>query len=76
MTKFDLGNIFPFFHQSSDSGSESGIHTQKSTKLKSVEESDNNTGSNDEDDIGSIDLNVRGESDNGSGTQVFNSFFS
>ncbi|KAG2730040.1 hypothetical protein I3760_01G275500 [Carya illinoinensis] len=57
-------------HSSSDSGSESGIHTQKSTKLKSGEESDNNTGSNDEDDIGSIDLNVRGGSDTGSGTQT------
>ncbi|KAG7998709.1 hypothetical protein I3843_01G270300 [Carya illinoinensis] len=55
-------------HSSSDSGSESGIHTQKSTKLKSGEESDNNTGSNDEDDIGSIDLNVRGGSDTGTGT--------
>ncbi|KAF8397608.1 hypothetical protein HHK36_016528 [Tetracentron sinense] len=56
-------------HSSSGSGSESGTQTQKSAKLKSVEESYNNTGSNDEDDNGSTGLNVRVGSDNGSGTQ-------
>ncbi|XP_042510898.1 two-component response regulator-like PRR37 isoform X3 [Macadamia integrifolia] len=56
-------------HSSSGSGSESGIQAQKSAKSKSVEESDNNTSSNDEDDNGSIGLNVRDGSDNGSGTQ-------
>ncbi|XVE68999.1 hypothetical protein DITRI_Ditri09bG0114600 [Diplodiscus trichospermus] len=54
--------------RSSGSGSESGIRTQKSTKSKSAD-SDNNTGSNDEDDIGSVGLDVRDGSDNGSGTQ-------
>jgi hypothetical protein len=62
------------FHQSSDSRSESGTCTQKSTKLKSGEESDN-TGSNHEDDIGSIGLNVMDGNDNGSGTQVLLTFF-
>lgn len=62
-------NLITFLHQSSDSGSESGIHSRKSTKLRSGE-SDINTGSNDEDDIGSIDLNVWDGSDDGSGTQV------
>ncbi|GKV28569.1 hypothetical protein SLEP1_g37597 [Rubroshorea leprosula] len=56
-------------HSSSGSGSESGIQTQKSTKSKSAEESGNNNGSNDEDDVGSVGLNVRNGSDNGSGTQ-------
>ncbi|XP_043707864.1 two-component response regulator-like PRR37 isoform X2 [Telopea speciosissima] len=56
-------------HSSSGSGSESGVQTQKSAKSKSVEEFDNNTSSNDEDDNGSIGLNVRDGSDNGSGTQ-------
>ncbi|OMP06312.1 CheY-like superfamily [Corchorus olitorius] len=55
-------------HSSSGSGSESGIRTQKSTKSKSAD-SDNNTGSNNEDDIGSVGLNVRDGSDNRSGTQ-------
>ncbi|XVF75468.1 hypothetical protein PTKIN_Ptkin13bG0190600 [Pterospermum kingtungense] len=59
-------------HSSSGSGSESGIWTQKSTKSKSAE-SGNNTGSNDEDDIGSVGLNVGDRSDNGSGTQVIHS---
>ena len=39
-------------------------------KSKSVEKSNNNTGSNDEDDNGSIGLNVGDGSDDGSGTQV------
>ncbi|XP_031381176.1 two-component response regulator-like PRR37 isoform X2 [Punica granatum] len=55
-------------HSSSGSGSESGIQTQKSNKLKSGK-SDNNSGSNDEDDIESVGLNARDGSDNGSGTQ-------
>ncbi|CAK9155104.1 unnamed protein product [Ilex paraguariensis] len=53
-------------HSSSGSGSESCIQTQKSVKSKNTEGSENNTGSNDEDDNGSIGLNG---SDNGSGTQ-------
>ncbi|XVE96773.1 hypothetical protein REPUB_Repub02eG0251700 [Reevesia pubescens] len=56
-------------HSSSGSGSESGTQTQKSVKSKSVEKSDNNTGGNDEDDNGSIGLNVGDGSDDGSGTQ-------
>ncbi|KAF7804506.1 two-component response regulator-like APRR7 isoform X1 [Senna tora] len=56
-------------HSSSGSGSESGTHTQKSVKSKSLEKSDNNSGSNDEDDNGSIGLNNVDGSDNGSGTQ-------
>ncbi|PON72782.1 Two-component response regulator-like [Parasponia andersonii] len=56
-------------HSSSGSGSESGAQTQKSVKSKTVEESDNNTGSNDEEENGSIGLNVGDGSDNGSGTQ-------
>lgn len=62
------------FQQSSDSQSESGTHTQKSTKLKSGEES-NNTGSNHEDYIGSIGLNVMDGNDNGGGTQVLLTLF-
>ncbi|KAI9154500.1 hypothetical protein LWI28_027172 [Acer negundo] len=54
---------------SSGSGSESGTQTQKSVKSKGVEKSDNSTGSNDEDDNGSIGLNVGNGSDDGSGTQ-------
>ncbi|KAK2647681.1 hypothetical protein Ddye_015170 [Dipteronia dyeriana] len=54
---------------SSGSGSESGTQTQKSVKSKSVETLDNNTGSNDEDDNGSIGLNIENGSDDGSGTQ-------
>ncbi|PIA38722.1 hypothetical protein AQUCO_02700140v1 [Aquilegia coerulea] len=56
-------------HSSSGSGSESGIQTLKSVKSKSIDESDNNTGSNDEDGNSSVGLNVRDGSDNGSGTQ-------
>ena len=41
---------------------------------KSVEGSENNTDSNDEDDNGSIGLNYRDGSDNGSGTQVLPNF--
>lgn len=62
---------FSFSPQSSGSGSESGIQTQKSTKSKSIEGSLNNTDSNDEAENGSFDLDDRDGSDNGSGTQVF-----
>ncbi|KAJ8899847.1 hypothetical protein K2173_019550 [Erythroxylum novogranatense] len=55
-------------HSSSGSGSESATQTQKSVRSKSVDKSDNNIGSNDEDDNGSIGLNGDG-SDNGSGTE-------
>ena len=50
--------------------SESGIQTQKSTKSKSADDSDNNSSSNDEADNASIGMNARDGSDNGSGTQV------
>ncbi|KAE8689756.1 Two-component response regulator-like APRR7 [Hibiscus syriacus] len=56
-------------HSSSGSGSESGTQTQKSVGSKSVEKSDNNSGSNDEDNNGSGGLNVVDGSDIGSGTQ-------
>ncbi|XP_062117062.1 two-component response regulator-like APRR7 isoform X2 [Humulus lupulus] len=56
-------------HSSSGSGSESGAQTQKSVKSKTVAASDNNTGSNDEEENGSTGLNVGDGSDNGSGTQ-------
>lgn len=62
---------FSSFPQSSGSGSESGIQTQKSMKSKSVEMSENNTDSNDAAENGSFDLGDRDGSDNGSGTQVF-----
>jgi len=58
------------FHQASGSGSESAVRTQKSTKSNGADESDNDTGSNDHDGIGSVGLNARDGSDNGSGTQV------
>lgn len=61
------------FHQSSGSGSESGVRTQKSLKSESGERSDNKH--DDEDDIGSIGLNARDKSDNGSGTQVHFCYF-
>ncbi|CAI8602674.1 unnamed protein product [Vicia faba] len=56
-------------HSSSGSGSESGTQTQKSVKSKSLEKFDNNSGSNDEQDNGSLGLNNGDGSDNGSGTQ-------
>ncbi|XP_068667907.1 two-component response regulator-like PRR37 isoform X2 [Aristolochia californica] len=56
-------------HSSSGSGSVSGVQALTSPKSKSVDDSDNNTGSNDEDDNASIGLNLRDGSDNGSGTQ-------
>ncbi|KAK3034430.1 hypothetical protein RJ639_034667 [Escallonia herrerae] len=55
--------------KSSGSGSESGIWTHKSTRSKSIEGSENNIGSNDEDDNGNVILNAKDGSDNGSGTQ-------
>ncbi|KAG9453793.1 hypothetical protein H6P81_006697 [Aristolochia fimbriata] len=56
-------------HSSSGSGSESGVQGLKSSMSKSVDDSDNNTGSNDEDENTSIGVNLRDGSDNGSGTQ-------
>ncbi|KAK6935971.1 Signal transduction response regulator, receiver domain [Dillenia turbinata] len=53
-------------HSSSSSGSESGIRTQKSTKSKSNDESENNSGSSDERNYGSIGLSIRDGSDDGS----------
>ncbi|KAJ8760238.1 hypothetical protein K2173_011650 [Erythroxylum novogranatense] len=53
-------------HSSSGSGSESGVRTHKSTKSKS-EESDNDR--NDEEEIGTVGLDVGDGSDHGSGTQ-------
>ncbi|KAG6758439.1 hypothetical protein POTOM_038787 [Populus tomentosa] len=54
----------------SGSGSESAVRTQKSSKSKGAVDSDNDTDSNDDDDTGSIGLNARDGSDNGSGTQI------
>lgn len=71
--KFDtsLSSITNFsLFQSSGSGSECSTQTQKSVKSKGVQKSDNNTGSNDEDDNGSIGLNISDGSDDGNGTQV------
>ncbi|KAL9227110.1 hypothetical protein vseg_002844 [Gypsophila vaccaria] len=51
-------------HSSSGSGSESAIGNEKSMTVKSPHESDNGTGSNEEDDSRSL-----GGSDHGSGTQ-------
>lgn len=56
-------------HSSSGNGSQSGIQTENSSKSKSVEDSDYNTGSNTEDDIRSIGFNAWDGSDNGSSTQ-------
>ncbi|CAK9144185.1 unnamed protein product [Ilex paraguariensis] len=56
-------------HSSSGSGSESGIRMEKSTKSRSIQGSENNSGSNDEDDNSSVGLYARDGSDNGSGTQ-------
>ncbi|XP_039063976.1 two-component response regulator-like APRR7 isoform X2 [Hibiscus syriacus] len=56
-------------HSSSGSGSESGSQTQKSVRSKSVDKSDNDSGSNDVDDNGSGGENVGDGSDDGSGTQ-------
>ncbi|KAK9684058.1 hypothetical protein RND81_10G183700 [Saponaria officinalis] len=58
-------------HSSSGSGSGcgSGIGNEKSMTAKNADESDDDTGSNDEDDSRSFGLRVRDGSDNGSGTQ-------
>ncbi|KAL8242198.1 hypothetical protein R6Q59_012500 [Mikania micrantha] len=53
----------------SGSGSESGVQDHKSTKSRSIEESGDDSDSSDEDDEVSIDLEAKGGSDNGSGTQ-------
>jgi hypothetical protein len=74
-----LSWICLFGAQSSGSGSESGIQTQKCAKPNTGDEYENNSTSNhddddenddDEDDDLSIGLNARDGSDNGSGTQV------
>ncbi|KAJ6325360.1 hypothetical protein OIU76_012447 [Salix suchowensis] len=49
-------------------GSESAVWTQNSSKSKGADESDNDTDSQDDDDSGSIGLNARDGSDNGSGS--------
>ncbi|XP_024024728.1 two-component response regulator-like PRR37 isoform X2 [Morus notabilis] len=61
-------HVWRKYHISSGSGSESGIWIEKPIKSRTVEDSDNNNGSNDEDDTESIGLDFRGESD--SGTQA------
>nr|GEX92992.1 putative CCT domain, CheY-like superfamily [Tanacetum cinerariifolium] len=53
----------------SGSGSESGIRDDKTTKSRSIEESDDGSDNSDEDDDVSLELNAKGGSDNGSGTQ-------
>lgn len=58
-----------YLSQSSGSGSESGIQTQQSVKSKNCDDSGNSSDSND-DENGSVGLNARDGSDNGSGTQV------
>lgn len=58
---------FSSFYQSSGSGSESGIRTQKYAKSRSIEGSDNDTGSDDEDGNGS--MTAKDGSDNGSDIQ-------
>lgn len=64
-------------HSSSGSGSGGGtsdIQTQKCTKLKSGDESNDNSGSNDRNGDTSLGLNARDGSDNGSGTQAQSSW--
>ncbi|EXB88490.1 Two-component response regulator-like protein [Morus notabilis] len=58
-------HVWRKYHISSGSGSESGIWIEKPIKSRTVEDSDNNNGSNDEDDTESIGLDFRGESDSG-----------
>ncbi|XP_076901915.1 two-component response regulator-like APRR3 isoform X2 [Bidens hawaiensis] len=53
----------------SGSGSESGIRDHKSTKSRSIEESEGDGENRNEDENVSIELNAKGGSDNGSGTQ-------
>ena len=70
--------IILFGTQSSGSGSESGIQTQKCAKPNTGDEYENDSDSNhddeenddDDDDNFSVGLNARDGSDNGSGTQV------
>ncbi|XP_047325078.1 two-component response regulator-like PRR37 [Impatiens glandulifera] len=62
-------HVWRKYHSSSCSGSESGVRIQKSLTSNSAEESENNSDSMEEDDIGSIELNARDGSDNGSGIQ-------
>ncbi|XP_021732694.1 two-component response regulator-like PRR73 [Chenopodium quinoa] len=56
-------------HYSSGSGGESFIRNEKSIGAKWAEESNDDTGSDDEEDNRSIGLQARNGSDNGSGTQ-------
>ncbi|GMH07916.1 hypothetical protein Nepgr_009756 [Nepenthes gracilis] len=56
-------------HSSSGSGSEIGNQSQKNMKSNSVEESEKDTGCNNDDDTRSIGLLERDGSDNESGTQ-------
>ncbi|MFS7936254.1 putative response regulator and transcription factor RR-A-type family [Helianthus anomalus] len=71
--KNELGNTWQHVwrkcHSSSGSGSESGIHDQKSIKSRSIEESDDDSGNSDDDDEVSKELNAKGGRNNGSGTQ-------
>lgn len=74
----NLSSICLFGTQSSGSGSESGIQTQKCAKQNTGDEYENNSDSNhddeenddEDDDDFSVGLNARDGSDNGSGTQV------
>jgi len=69
-----LSWICLFGAQSSGSGSESAIQTQKCAKPNTGDEYENNSNSNHDDDENdddlSVGLNARDGSDNGSGTQV------
>ncbi|KAK9059777.1 hypothetical protein SSX86_020481 [Deinandra increscens subsp. villosa] len=73
--KNELKNIWQHvwrkYHSSSGSGSgsESGIRDHKSTKSRSIQESEDDSDNSDEDDEVSIELNAKGGSDHGSGTQ-------
>ncbi|PON44396.1 Two-component response regulator-like [Parasponia andersonii] len=58
-------HVWRKFHISSGSGSESGIWVEKPIKSTTVEDSDNNSGSNDVDDTESIGLTFRNGSDSG-----------
>ncbi|GMN51200.1 hypothetical protein TIFTF001_020350 [Ficus carica] len=58
-------HVWRKYHISSGGGSESGLWNEKPTESITVEDSDNNNDSNDEDDTESIGLNFRDESDSG-----------
>ena len=64
-----------FILQSSGSGSESGVQTQKSIKSKSIDSDYNDRSSDDNDgDNASMDYGDKNDSDNDSGTQVLYDF--